>query len=213
VQFATGDVIVRRFLHADGRIAAAQAARVIADDDRGLVLWLDIGSARMRRTTLDGTPTRSLPVRDELAMATMLRPAAWGPYRSLVLIPLGAEHSVSWSWTADGTFHGWYVNLESSAVRWTGGVDAQDRALDLRVAVDRSWRWKDEQEFADRTGDPLFFDADTAAAIRVEGERVLDAARHGRHPFDGTWCDFTPDPGWPPTALPPWWDAPGRIGG
>jgi predicted RNA-binding protein associated with RNAse of E/G family len=208
MRFAPSDTVVRRFLHPDGRIAAAQAARVIGDDDRGLLLWLDIGSARMRRTGLDGTPTRQLPVRAELAMATMLSPATWGPYRSLVLIPPGGAHSVSWSWTADGTFHGWYVNLESAAGRWPGGVDVQDRALDLRIAPDRSWQWKDEDEFADRAGDPLFFDADTAAAIRAEGGRVAGAAERAVFPFDGTWCDFRPDPGWSPAALPPWWDVP-----
>jgi hypothetical protein len=204
--------IVRRFLQPDGRIAAAQSARVIADDDRGLALWLELGAARMRRTTLDGTPTRHLPVRDELATATMLSPATWGPYRSLVLIPPDATHSVSWSWTADGTFHGWYVNLESPPAHWWGGVDVQDRALDLRVRPDRSWEWKDEQEFADRTGDPLFFDADTAAAIRAEGHRVAQAASQARFPFDGEWRDFRPDPSWPPTTLPAWWDVPAAGG-
>jgi predicted RNA-binding protein associated with RNAse of E/G family len=208
MQFDVGQTVVRRFLHADGRIAAAQATRVLSDDHRGLALWLDIGAARTRRTTLDGTPTRALPVRAELATATTLGPATWGPYRSLVLIPPGATHSVAWSWTADGTFIGWYVNLESPPVRWGGGIDVQDRALDIRVAPDRSWQWKDEDEFADRAGDPLFFDAATAGAIRAEGQRVADTAARGEFPFDGTWRDFRPDADWATAELPPWWDVP-----
>jgi hypothetical protein len=83
VRYAENMTVVLRFLQPDGRIAAAQSARVIADDDRGLTLWLDIGAARMRRTTLDGTPTRHLPVRDELATATMPSPATWGPATAL----------------------------------------------------------------------------------------------------------------------------------
>ncbi|HET9518048.1 MAG TPA: DUF402 domain-containing protein [Actinoplanes sp.] len=208
--FEVGRTVVRRFLHVDGRIATAHAARVLSDDDRGLALWLDIGAPRMRRVTLDGRPTRYLPVRAELATATTLAPATWGPYRSLVLTPPDAAHSVSWSWTADGTFAGWYVNLESPPVRWSGGIDVQDRALDVRIWPDRRWRWKDEDEFADQAGDPLFFDTATAHAVRAEGLRVIDAAGRAAFPFDGTWCDFRPPADWDLPQLPPWWDAPPR---
>ncbi len=90
--------------------------------------------------------------------------------------------------------------------RWPGGVDFQDHALDVLIAADRSWSWKDEGEFAAQTGGPLFWDADGAAQIRAEGERLSALAEHGMFPFDGAWCDFQPDPAWQPTALPHWWD-------
>jgi len=38
--------------------------------------------------------------------------------------------------------------------------------------------------------------------IRAEGERVIADIEAARFPFDGTWCDFRPDPAWPTPVLP-----------
>src|SRR5690242_8050174 len=99
--FQPGRVIVRRGMHPDGRIGAVQAGRVITDDEDGLLLWVDAGSATMRRVTLDGTPTRALPIRAELTLPTLLTPATWAPYRTLMWMPVGARHSIWWSWNPD----------------------------------------------------------------------------------------------------------------
>lgn len=208
MRYRHGQAIVRRGMHPDGRIGVVQCGRVVSDDEHGLLLWVDRGSATMHRTALDGTPTRHLPVRDELTLPTLLQPGFWQPFRTLMLMPPGAVHSIWWSWAAGGAFVGWYVNLEAPIHRWAGGVDVQDHALDVLVAPDRSWSWKDEDEFADQTGDPLFWDAANAAQIRAEGQRLIARAEGGRFPFDGTWCDFQPDPAWSPTPLPYWWDTP-----
>jgi hypothetical protein len=208
MRFREGQTIVRRGMHPDGRFGAVQCGRVVADDERGLRLWIDIGSATMRRTALDGSPTRALPIRAELTTPTMMSPSIWGPYRTLMLMPPGAAYSVWWFWTAEGAFHGWYVNLEEPVVRWAGGIDVRDQTLDVLVAADRTWRWKDSDEFAGQTGDPLFWDDAEAAAIRAEGERLIAAAERGVFPFDGTWCDFRPGDSWVPTAMPYWWDVP-----
>ena len=200
MRFHPGEVVVRRFLHRDRRLAAVQAARVVADDDRGLLLFVDIGAESMRRTDLAGEPTRHLPVAAELAMPTMLSPVRRKEFRSLLLLPPGAPHSVSWSWLADGTFAGWYANLETPARRWTGGVDSSDQTLDVLVAADHSWLFKDEEDLG--TLDPA-----EAATVRAEGARLGKLAQTATFPFDGTWLDFTPPPEWTPAALPSWWDA------
>ena len=205
MRFRPGQTVVRRAVHVDGRLAAVQAARVVGDDERGLLLLIERGAAKMHRTTLDGTPTRPLPLTTELELVTMLAPTVSGR-RTLILTPPGAAHSIWWGWTDGGAFAGWYVNLESPARRWPGGIDVRDRTLDVRVAPDRTWEWKDEEDFAAQTGDPRFWDAAGAARIRAEGERVLAAVEAGAFPFDGTWCDL--GTGGEPAELPPWWDAP-----
>jgi hypothetical protein len=199
--FRPGEVVVRRFLHRDGRIAAAQAARVVADDDRGLRLFVDVGAESMRRTDLAGEPTRHLPVAAELALPTMLAPVRRQGYRTLLLLPPGAPHSVSWSWLADGTFAGWYANLETPARRWPGGVDSHDQTLDVLIAADRSWLFKDEEDLG--TLDPA-----EAATVHAEGARLGKLAHTATFPFDGTWLDFMPPPEWTPATLPSWWDVP-----
>jgi predicted RNA-binding protein associated with RNAse of E/G family len=208
VRYRAGQVVVRRIMHPDGRIAAAQAGRVVADDDLGLRLWIEAGSAVMHRTRFDGTTTRQVPIREELTTPTTLAPATWTGHRTLMLMPPGAAHAVWWSWTPGGDFAGWYVNLEEPIRRWAGGFDVRDQALDLIIQPDGTPKWKDEDQFADQTGDPLFWDAAAATRIRAEGDRMLAVARTGGFPFDGTWRDFRPDPAWTATAMPSWWDVP-----
>lgn len=198
--FRHGQTIVRRFLHPDRRLAAVGAVQVVADDGHGLLLFSDLGSQAMVRTDLSGTRTRSLPLATELAMTTMLSPLRRTNQRSLLLMPPGASHSVTWDWLPDGTFKGWYVNLETPPRRWPGGVDVHDQVLDVVVAPDRSWAWKDEADLG-------FLDAEAAARARAEGEKVIAQVTEGAFPFDGTHAGFQAPSDWAPSELPPWWDA------
>jgi predicted RNA-binding protein associated with RNAse of E/G family len=124
----------------------------------------------------------------------------------LILTPPGVEHAIWWFFDRDANFIGWYVNLQTRTTRWSGGVDLVDQTLDVVVDADINWQWKDEDEFAERTGHPMYWDDAEAAAIRAEGQRVIAIAQAREFPFDGTWCDFRADPDWGPTPLPWWWD-------
>jgi len=98
--------------------------------------------------------------------------------------------------------------MEEPVTRWSDGVDTSDQALDVWVEADRTWRIKDEDEFVERIGHPLFWTADQAAKIRAEADRVIHLIDSGAFPFDGTWCDFMPLPSWRRPALLPTWSAP-----
>jgi hypothetical protein len=98
------------------------------------------------------------------------------------------------------------INLQTPARSWCGDIDIHDQALDVLAPADRTWRWKDEDEFAERSGHPLFWDEACAATKRRQAERLIALAESGQFPFDGTWCSFRPGPGWRPTSLPWWWD-------
>lgn len=206
--FETGQTVVRRCVHRNDRIAAVESTRVVKDDESGLLLWVGEGSMLMRRTTLDGTPVRKMPLLEKFSIPTMLTPSNWRDGGVLILTPPGAAHSIWWFFQTDGKFRGWYVNLEAPVGRWAGGYDMQDQALDIWVYPDHSWEWKDEDEFADRIGHPVFWTADEVPAIRAEGERLITLAEAGSYPFDGTYVDFKPDPAWAPTTLPANWDHP-----
>ena len=156
----------------------------------------------LRRATLDGTPTRYLSLDEKLTVPTVLERSTWNT-NVLILTPPETRHAVWWFFAADGTFDGWYVNLQSPAMRWWGGQDIRDHALDIVVGPDRTWQWKDEDEFADRIGHPWFWTEAQAAEIRAEGERVVEQIEAGAYPFDGTFVDFRP--GTPATVDMPWW--------
>lgn len=206
VYFSPGDTIVRRYTFLDGRIGAVFAVRVVSDDERGLLTWVSPGSATTARTVLGDEPTGYVSCNANLFEPTMHRPAVWRSPGTLMLSPPGAAHSVWWFFDDNGNFKRWYVNLETVGRRWPGGRDCVDQALDIWIEPDRAWTWKDEDEFTEFTGRPGYWGAEEAAAIRAEGERVIMCAQAGRFPFDGTLCDFIPDPSWRPTPLPWWWD-------
>jgi len=211
--FEIGQTILRRNVHRNRRIGAVETARMLSDDERGVLTWMAPGSQVMRRCTLAGEPTRKMPLSLRTAVATMLVPDVWRDTGVLIFTPPDAGHSVWWFFDETG-FLGWYVNLEAPARRWFGGLDTTDHALDIWVEPDRTWAWKDEDEFNERIDHPLYWTAEEAAAIRAEGERAIALVEAGRHPFDGWLTDFRPDPQWEPSRLPPHWDLPdcGSIG-
>jgi len=171
-------------------------------------MWIDSASQMIRPTTLDGRPTRQLPYADKLRMPLLPGLTTWFTGRgALVLTPPASSYSLLWFFATTGEFTGWYLNLEAPAHRWWGGLDVYDKALDVLVAPDRTWKWKDEDELAAQTGHPLFWDEVEAAQIRAQGEQAIAIAEAGDYPFDGTWCDFRPEESWAPSTLPWWWDA------
>ncbi|WP_412539389.1 DUF402 domain-containing protein [Longispora sp. K20-0274] len=206
-----GESALRRIWRG-GRIVGLEPVRVVADDEAGLRLWLAPGSTILRRTALDGSSSRGTPLAELIARPSVLTESLWGAPGVLMLLPPGAACSVWWFLHPDEGFQGWYVNLERPAARWRSGglcgVDSADDALDVLVAPDRAWSWKDEDEFAERTGHPWYWDEAGAAEIRAEGERMIGLAEAGEFPFDGRWRDFRPEPTWGPATLPAGWDLP-----
>ncbi len=88
----------------------------------------------------------------------------------------GQPWSVWLFWDPGWRFKNWYVNLEEPLTRWEGGVDSEDHFLDISVHPDRTWHWRDEDEFAQAQRDRLM---DTRLAERV---RKAGACRGGGDP-------------------------------
>lgn len=208
IRFEPGQTIVRRGVWDNGRISAVESARVISDDDRGVLAWTASGSDAAVRTTLAGESIRRMPLAQRMLIPTMLSPTRWRETSILTLTRTGTAHSVWWFFGAELEFLGWYVNLEAPAKRWYAGLDTRDHALDIWIEPDRTWTWKDEDEFAERTGAPHFWTAEQAELIRAEGERVIPLIEAERYPFDGIHTDFRPDPAWEPSRFGPDWDLP-----
>ena len=200
--------MVRRQYMRDDLLARVWVGRVAAHDERGLWMWIAAGSPYLDIGAADGRRFRELPFADWGRTAKALHSYTWNGDR-LMFHPPGEAYSV-WFRFTDGRFDSWYVNLEEPASVWDdghlAGVDTVDQDLDVVVQPDRTWRWKDEEEFAARTGRPGYFDAAEARAIRAEGERLVKLIEAGEFPFDGTHTGFRPDPGWGPLTLPAGWD-------
>jgi Protein of unknown function (DUF402) len=210
--FAPGRTVLYRNI--DGpRLASVRPCRVVSDDERGLLLWLDRGSAVIVEEATDGRGIRDMPFSEWIGLSYRVVPGSWQGPGVLKFIPPDADHSVWFFRDDDGRFKNWYVNLEERALRWDdghlAGVDVIDQDLDIEVFPDRTWEWKDEDEFAERLAFPQHYWVHDEAAVRAEGLRVIKRIEAGEFPFDGTWTDFRPDPAWPVlTTVPDGWDRP-----
>jgi hypothetical protein len=211
--FTPGRQIVWRHFQGPERLALLKVAHVVADDERGLLIWVAQGSPMLDRMSVDRRGLRSIPFEEWFTTETRLWDVTWEGPGILKLFPPTAAHSVWWFWRPDGGFRGWYVNLEEAGVRWDdgdiAGIDVCDQDLDVWAEPDRSWRWKDEEEFAERLAAGAGYWVSDEAEVRAEGLRVIKQIEAGEFPFDGAWCDYRPDPAWPvPDRVPAGWDRP-----
>jgi hypothetical protein len=102
-------------------------------------------------------------------------------------------------WDASWRFVGWYVNLQAPLQATGLGFDTCDLALDVEVAPDGIWAWKDEDDFAEAQALGVL-DRAAAAAVRGEGERVI-----AERPWPTGWESWRPDPAWTFPPLPDDW--------
>ena len=194
VGFDVGSTIVLRGVM-DERFAVdgvvdVRPVTVAADDDEGVVLWCPLGTPTMLAVPLD----RSLP-RPWLADQCRLVPATWRWRHALLVHAPGRRWSTWVTWSADWAFLGWYVNLQSLLCRTSIGFDDRDHQLDVLVALDRTWAWKDEDDLR-RAVAVGQFTADEARAIEQAGHDALDHLAAGGVPFDDDWAAWRPPPEW-----------------
>ena len=199
--WSSGDIVALR--HVNGLRPSHVWPAIIVEDSLDLVvLYLQAGTPTLRRTRLDGTALeRSLSYDERARTPWRLGPGAWYGSSCLQLQRRG-EACAWWRWL-DGS--GWYVNLQEPLRRTRIGFDTADHVLDLVVATDGSWQWKDEDELESACRIGRFTRAE-AARIRAAGEAAALVVEAGGWPLDSPWATWRPDPTWPLPELQPGWD-------
>lgn len=186
-----GDDIVLRYITRDGRPGFSWAARVVEDSDALLALSVPKDTPHKRWTA--GPSGR------------VLTDGSWWSETLRLMFP-DRWHSVWLRWDDDGSFRDYYVNFEEPFRRTAIGVDTNDHQLDIVVAPDLSWIWKDEDIVRDRqrTGD---FSDDLVRRIYEEAHDVIRTIETRAFPFDGTWRDWRRDASRGMPVLHPRWNA------
>ena len=186
-----------------GQPSATIPVTVVADEPDLLALYLAPGTMHSWLVVGPGEPLpRVLPPDVFGRMAKQYVVEEWEPSPILLVTRPGMAHAVHHNWAQpDWQFQRWYVNLQEPVERREWGFRMTDEFLDVVVQPDRSWCWKDEDELAEAVAVGRV-SAGRAERIRHEGERVVADIEAGRPPFDGTWRDWRPDPGWPIPMLP-----------
>jgi predicted RNA-binding protein associated with RNAse of E/G family len=128
--------------------------------------------------------------------------STWHTNRALWIWPRGCSYMIGLFWEdASDRFRGWYFNLQTPLRRSSVGFDLFDYLLDVVVRPDRTWFWKDEDEFANalRLG---VIEREDAAAVRAQGELLTQQIDEL---LPTGWEDWRPGTGWPPLVLPSGW--------
>jgi hypothetical protein len=194
-----GDTVVIRYLTRDGKPGMSWPASVVEDRPDVLALFIPEGVTYKLWGQVT-PPEGGAPVRG-------LVDGAWRRDTLRLMFP-GRYHSVwlSWDRTPGGrAFHGYYINMEEPYRRSLVGVDTNDHALDVVVAPDLSWTWKDADEL-DRRAETGTYYPEFVARVHEEGRRAVADLEARVYPYTGEWVDWTPDMTWGQPSLPADWD-------
>ncbi|MEV6107569.1 DUF402 domain-containing protein [Streptomyces sp. NPDC051940] len=204
--WAPGDQILWRYRgNGTDHVHICRPVTVVRDDAEQLAVWMAPGTECVRPVMLDGTPLHREPLATRYTKPRRTARSQWFGTGVLKLARPGQPWSVWLFWERDWRFKNWYVNLEEPLRRWSGGVDSEDHFLDISVHPDRSWHWRDEDEFAQAQLVGLVT-AEQAREVRRAGRAAVAEIRAWNAPFADGWEDWRPDPAWPVPALPADWD-------
>jgi hypothetical protein len=190
--------IGQQILWRSGRVI--ETARVVRDDDRGLVAWTPSGSARLDAVPSDGRRPREVPLEERFLVPWQAVESSWTGPGILRVAPTGKPWSVWFFRREDGTADGVYVNIELPHRRIAGeeaAVFTRDLVLDLWIDAEHRGEedvWLKDADELDAAVDQGRFSPEQAEAVRVLADHagadfIIDAA----WPLDEGWDEWTPD--------------------
>jgi predicted RNA-binding protein associated with RNAse of E/G family len=170
---------------------------VVQDDEDGLVAWLAPGTPLIKPVLADGREVRHAGPTGMFVEERVLKLDIWRGTGILKVSPAGKPWSVWHFWGEDGTFHGWYVNLEAEHRRDTESrrTSTVDYVLDLWINPDGTIEWKDEDELEGAVAAGRFTAAD-AERITADAHSAVREIEAWTSPFADGWQTWTPDPHW-----------------
>lgn len=207
VRWEPGETIVHHEVW-KGRVWAARPLTVVEDTDERLLLWIPHGTVRKVPMT---PPTRPDPGDRTQRVLDLLSRGDWAhvdhvwEVSSLWILRPDDWHATWVSWLPTGEHFGWYVNLQYPFRRTPGGIEAMDLMLDVVADPDLSWRFKDDDEFAELLNRGIF-DQDLGARVQAEADKVIGRIEAKSSPFDEPWPTWQAAEDWPRPVLPQEWD-------
>ncbi|MFR9754659.1 DUF402 domain-containing protein [Streptomyces sp. TR06-5] len=220
-RWSPGDHILWRYRANGGEHPhICRPVTVVRDTGELLAVWVAPGTFCVKPQLADGTPLHREPLATRYTKPRKTAVCRWSGTGVLKIAHGRRPWSVWLFWHRGWRFKNWYVNLEEPRHRWNGGIDSEDHFLDITVRPDRTWEWRDEDEFAQAQRAGLM-GTEKAGHVREAGLAAVDEIRAWGSPFRDGWERWRPDPRWTVPSLPEDWDrapeppvpGPGRPGG
>lgn len=185
--WSSGDIVTRREVLSDGRCWFHVPVRVVQDNDELLATYIATGAEFT-------FPEGPWPI--EGGVHPWGHKTRWEGNGVLMLQRPGDAYAIWVFWFGDEReFRGWYVNLQDPFRRTADGYETQDHELDIVIAADGSWEWKDDELLEVRVAEGRFTPAQVAQ-FRAEGRRIVAQLEAGERWWDEAWATWTPPPGW-----------------
>ncbi len=203
--YATGDVVTLRWRRHEPADLVAPV-RVVEHDALRTVLFLAAQTPIKAQATRDGQRIRrSTPFLERDRMVGGLADDVWTHNHTLMIHEPHRLGAVWLLWAeADWSFQSYYVNLQAPLERSPVGFDTADYLLDVVVAPDLNWRWKDEDEFAIAIEHELISPV-LLHAVRAEGRRFIQEIEAGQWPFGHGLESWRPEQEWEVPTMPANW--------
>jgi len=197
--FRPGDEVVLRYItRHDGRVGMSWPYTVVRDGPELTALYIPTGATYMQWHTPPGG-TRELVG------------ARWRRDVLRLMFP-GEAFSIWLFWEGEPRlFTTYYVNFEEPFRRTPIGFDTNDHTLDILVAPDFAWSWKDRDDFEALVASGHFSE-EFGDELRASGERAVQAIESRAAPFSAGWETWMPPAEWPvPKLRPRWRDEPANL--
>ena len=199
----SGELITQEEWFAD-HVVTVRPVRVVEDTPPLLALYTAAGSIQVDGTMRDRSrlsiEERLKVYADNEPQPLRERPSRW---HVLTLNEPGARHSFWVFWRPSWEHFGWFVNLQTPyqrtgrVVRHDSGKDSRGLGLlDLFVAPDLTWSWKDRDEF-DAAFEQGMLTPEQRDAQLAEAHRMIERIEERGWPFNEPWPEWRPDPVWP----------------
>lgn len=164
---------------------STETARVISDDERGLIAWVPNGAPRLSWVPVGVEHFRDLSLQERFTAPRAPRHGRWNGPGILRVAPAGKPWSLWWFYDQTGACQGIYVNLELPHRReGIQGTHTRDLVLDLWLDAEGVWL-KDADEL------------DACVGNRFTPEQADDIRALGAW---AAWEVTRPDAGWPMDA-------------
>jgi protein associated with RNAse G/E len=200
-----GDVIAWRGIYRE-RIWHVQPTILVKDSPGEIVLTLLPGAECIAEESYPRGKQNARHRWEFKEKDWQLEKYTWQTNRLLLIFEPGKYYSTMLFWDqASNEFLCHYINFQLPFQRSHYAVDTLDLDLDIVIRPDFSYEWKDVEDYQKAVAHEIIL-PEWTREIDTAGNEVLDRLESRQYPFDGSWLNWMPDPGWNPPKLPQNWD-------